>query len=188
MLLDMVVYHKEGKGLQTVREVKISIPFQTIITDIRKSSIVLFLSELLYRSIREEEPNETLFGFLWHALQVLDTTEEMVASFHLVFALKLCKYLGFQPQKNKSDTNRFFSLREGLFIPLYNSPDECLDEKQSAWFYRLMNADMAQLSLPDIPSGTRKALLERILLYYRMHLPGMKEIRSHLVLHEVLSG
>jgi len=187
-LLDMVVYRKEKSTIHSVREVRLASPYVSIHTDIRKSSISLFLAELVYKSIREEEPNPNMFDFLWHSLLLLDATTGRLASFHLVFALKLSRHLGFQPQSNRSEYNRFFHFREGSFLPVFNSSDECLDATESSWFFQLMNAELNQVSLLDIPAGIRKLLLEKILHYYRLHLPGLKEIRSHEVLHEVLSS
>ena len=186
-LLDLVVYHKEKSTLHSIKEVRLAAHSHSISSDIRKSSIVLFLAELIYKSIREEEPNEALFEFMWHSLLLLDTVEEPFSSFHLLFAIKLCRYLGFQPRPDWSDLNRFFNLREGSFQSVFNSSDECLDETQSSWFFRLMKADLEQLSLLNIPANIRNTLLEKILLYYQCHLPGKITFRSHEILHTVLS-
>ncbi len=186
-LLDMVVYRKEKTTLHSIKEVKLGAPLHSISTDIRKSSIVLFLAELIYKSIREEEPNEVLFEFLWHSLLLLDTIEEPFSSFHLLFAIKLSRYLGFQPQQNRSDSNRFFNLREGSFQSVFNSPEECLDETQSTCFFQLMNTDLDQISQLNIPSKIRNPLLDNILFYYQSHLPGKITFRSHEILHTVLA-
>lgn len=186
-LLDLVVYHKEKSTLHPVKEVRLALPTHSTASDIRKSSIALFLSELLYRTIREEETNAALFDFLWDGFVLLDSLEEHVANFHLLFSVKLCRYLGFQPQENRSEYNRFFHLREGSFHPTYSSPDECLDAKQSAWFYQLVKADLNQVQLLSIPSTARSGLLDNILCYYRFHLPGFRNLKSVEVLRAVLS-
>jgi len=186
-LLDLVVYHKEKSSLHPVKEVRLSIPTHSTSSDIRKSSIALFLAELIYRTIREEETNKVLFEFLWNGFILLDTTEEPVSNFHLLFAVKLCRFLGFQPQDNLSELNRYFHLREGVFHSLFSSPDDCLDEQQSNWFFQLIKTELEQYSQLSFPANVRSILLEKILLYYRLHLHGFKEIRSHEILHTVLS-
>ncbi|NQV03104.1 MAG: DNA repair protein RecO [Bacteroidia bacterium] len=186
-LLDLVVYHKEKSTLHSVKEVRLAIPTHSTSSDIRKSSIALFLAELIYRTLHEEETNTALFEFLWNGFIMLDTVEEHFSNFHLLFAIKLCRFLGFQPQGNHSDYNRYFHLREGSFHPLYASPDECLDEQQSTWFFQLQKTDLDQLALFSLPSKARSDMLDKILLYYRFHLPGFKEIRSHEILRTVLS-
>ncbi len=186
-LLDLVVYHKEKSSLHPVKEVQLAIPTHSTGSNIRKSSIALFLAELIYRSIREEEANTSLFTFLWNGFIQLEETEEHVANFHLLFSIKLCRFLGFQPQENHSEYNRFFHLREGSFHPLYSSAEDCLDEEQSALFFQLIQTELNQLSSLSIPPQIRSVILDKVLLYYRVHLTGFSEIRSREVLRTVLS-
>ncbi|MFH1160814.1 MAG: DNA repair protein RecO [bacterium] len=186
-LLDLVVYKKEQTTLQNVKEVRLAASYRTLTSDIRKSSIALFLTELVYKSIREEEPNPGLFTFLWNAFTLLDAAEGNFSSFHLLFAMKFCRYLGFQPQPNRSESNRFFHLREGSFFPVFHSAADCLDETESSWFLSLMQTDLEHQPMLVIPSGIRHRMLEKILSYYRFHLHGFQEIRSHKILHTVLS-
>jgi DNA repair protein RecO (recombination protein O) len=186
-LLDLVVYHTEKSSLHPVKEVRLAIPTHSTGSDIRKSSIALFLAELIYRTIREEEANTSLFDFLWNSFIKLEETDEHVANFHLLFAVKFCRYLGFQPQENHSEYNRFFHLREGLFHPLFSSAEDCLDEGQSTLFCQLIKTDMDQLSSISFSPQVRSVILDKVLLYYRVHLTGFSEIRSREVLRSVLS-
>jgi DNA repair protein RecO (recombination protein O) len=55
-------HHKNKGTLENFKEIKISTPFQTIHTDIYKSTIVMFVSEVLHHSIHEEN-NESLLTF-----------------------------------------------------------------------------------------------------------------------------
>lgn len=186
-LLDMVVYHQEKSSLRQAKELKIAEPCYSITADIRKSSIALFLAELIYRSIKEEETNPALFSFIWHSILLLDASEKGLSGFHLLFTIKLSRYLGFFPQTNRTEVQRFFHLREGSFTPLFSDPEECLDESMSSWVHQLAGSDMDQFSLLSVPAAIRQPLLEKLLLYYHLHLPGMKRVRSHEILHTVLS-
>ena len=186
-LLELVVYRKEKTTLHTIKEARLAALYQTISGDIRKSSIAIFLNELVYKSIREEESNVPLFEFLWHAFLWLDAMEDHFLSFHLLFALKFCKYLGFQPQSNRDEGNRFFHLREGTFQPVFFSGGDFLDETESAWMDKLNHVPLEQLSQLYIPLPVRNNLLDKVILYYRLHLPGFKGIQSVEVLRTVLS-
>jgi len=186
-LLELVIYHKEKPGLQSIREARVVHPLHTLAGDIRKQSIGIFLAELLYRSIREEEANPQLFEFLWHALQLLDSLEGNCAAFPLVFSLHLSRYLGFYPQDNYSGQHRFFHLREGNFQTLFQSTAESLDESGSFQLHRLLGIRLEEVHLATIPAPVRNDLLEDILRFYRLHLPGMPELNSHHVLHTVLA-
>ena len=87
-LVECVVYHKEKKQLQRLKEIKCEHPFVSIPSDVSKSAILLFLNEILYKSIREEEKNPELFDFLFTSLQVLDLKTENSNSFHLLFMVR----------------------------------------------------------------------------------------------------
>jgi DNA repair protein RecO (recombination protein O) len=194
-LLDLVVYHKENQSLQSAREVHISHPFKTIPFDIRKSSILLFINELVYKVIREEEANPGLFGFLWESCFRLDETDDHVSTFHLEFAAILMHHLGIFPHDNYSGQYNIFNLREGMFQASIPDHPQYLAPLQSMMFHQLLEAcrpdamsegAMQRFSLFPDPAS-RSNLLETMLRYYQLHLPGFKGMQSHLILHDVLA-
>ena len=199
-LLDLVVYHKEKQSLQHVKEIRLAHPYQTIPFDIRKSSIALFINELVYKAIREEEANPDLFAFLWQTCMLLDETKEKVSWFHIHFALQLLQYLGIFPQNNYSSPFPVFNLREGLFQASIPEHPHYLDPGDSLLISSLLTAcsihpnENSEIEkwrnseiFNSIKAESRNHLLETILLYYRLHLPGFSEMHSHHILHEVLS-
>jgi DNA repair protein RecO (recombination protein O) len=186
-LLDLVVYHKEKQSLQSVKEVSLAHPFSTIPFDIRKSSVALFINELVYKAIREEEPNPELFDFLWQSCLRLDETEESVSWFHIIFAFQLMQFLGILPQNNYSSKYPIFNLREGLFQLTTPEHPQYLDSRDSDIFASVLNQSRIPHPGSRLPHpGSRDQLLETILLYYELHLPGFKGVQSHHILHDVL--
>jgi DNA repair protein RecO (recombination protein O) len=185
-LLDLVVYRKERNTLQSIKEVRLAHPYHSVPFDIRKSSIALFLNEVVYRSVGEEESNPALFEFLWSSFLLLDAVEEPFTHFHLLFTLKLTKYLGFHPRNTRSDEHCFFDLAEGIFQPLFLE-GICLNKDLSTTWCRLLDWPFEKPAIPDLPAVKRDALLDAMLLYYRFHLPGFAGFRSAEVLHSVLS-
>ena len=95
-LIEIEAIHKNKGTLEQFKEIKINSPFQTIHSDVVKSTMTLFLSEMLHHSIHEEEKNEPLFHFIESALQWFDHHDE-IANFHLIFLLEITKFLGFYP-------------------------------------------------------------------------------------------
>ena len=186
-LLDMEVYYKQKNNIQSAKEVFIAYPYQQIPFDIRKSSIGLFINELVYKSIREEESNPVLFSLLWQTLLQLDTLEENVGCFHLVFAMHLTRHLGIFPQENFSPENNIFDLKEGYFREGIPGHSSFLDPGQSKCFHLLLTTPLALYSNIHFNPVIRSSLLETIISYYQFHLPGFKGLQSHHVLHSVLS-
>ena len=201
-MLDLVVYHKEKQSLQSLKEVGLAHPFSTIPFDIRKSSVALFINELVYKAIREEEANPELFRFLWQTCLQLDEAEESVSWFHIIFAVRLMEFLGILPHNNHSSKEPIFNLREGIFQASIPTHPQYLDPENSEIFATLLNASHNPSSVPRPPSPvphppspvprppssvSRPRLLETILLYYQLHLPGFKGVQSHHILHDVLA-
>lgn len=184
-LLDLVVSHKEGGGLQHIREAGMAEPFHSLSSELRKRTIVLFLSEVLLKSLREDETNAGLFEFLVSSMRFFDLQKKGVEFFHLYFLLHLSRYLGFFPQGEAIQTDSFFDLREGRFTVLKPAHPDFLDSRTGRLFARLMTS--RAVDLPDLPfSNTdRKDLLDALLLYYMIHQGGMGSIRSAEVLREV---
>jgi DNA repair protein RecO (recombination protein O) len=186
-LLELVVNQKEKDELHHIREARVAYTYQSIHNDIRKSSIILFLNELLYKSIQEESVNPELFQFIYNHLILLDQTSENPANFHLLFTLHLTHYLGFFPQGNYVNERSVFDLVEGHFSQADPLPAENFISGQNcAWFGKLLGTSVEKCFTLSVPSSVRGELLEKILRYYHLHLPLTGEFKSHIVLHDVL--
>lgn len=186
-LIELVMYHKETSGLQKVKELKGGDTLFSVQSDMAKTAIALFLSEMLARSLREETPNKPLFDFLYESVKTLDAVENP-ASFHLLFLVKLSKFLGFYPHGEFSDEKMFFNLPEGIFVSEKPHHLHYLDPEFSVLLRHLMSLDFDQLKNFSVDGKKRKILLEKIIDYYRLHLAGFHEIKSHGVLETVLRG
>ena len=183
----MVIYHKEKKQLQHLKEIKIDIPFTSIPHDMVKRSIALFLSEVLYKSIKEEEANPKIFQFLRSALEILDLKMENIVNFHLLFLMQLSKYLGFFPQGKFSLSTPFFNLQDGVFQSSLPMHPHFLDERLSRHFNALLNCSFDTLYMISLGGAERKSILLKLIEYYELHLPGLGQIKSHNILEEVMS-
>lgn len=186
-ILDMVVYHKENSGLQHIKEVHCPKPFFSIPYDILKSSIAIFLSEMLTHAIREHDANPDMFDYIRDSLAFLDETSDKIADFHLVFLMQLSRFLGFQPRNNYTEKYCFFNSGEGLFQSNFVDDLSCLDKDLSVCFHQINTVSYQELQQLRFNLATRRSLLTTIINYYRIHLQGFQEVRSQTVLEMVLS-
>ena len=181
-ILEIEAVHKNKGTLEHFKEIKIATPFQTIHSDVIKSTIVMFVSEILHHSIHEEEKNEQLFMFLETAMDWLDHHEE-VTNFHLILLLETTKYLGFYPDTSEMDS-AFFEMTEGVFSPFHAISS--LTEHQTQLFKKLIGLrfdnDQKIFHVTE-----RQILLQILIDYYSFHLDGFKRPKSLDVLKEVFS-
>lgn len=181
-ILEIEANHKNKGTLEHFKEIKLATAYQTITTDIVKSTIVIFLSEILHHSIHEEEKNQDLFTFLETALLWLDTHSE-TSNFHLILLLEITKFLGFYPDISDAEPS-FFDLNEGNFTEYQGI--NSLSEHETFLFKKLINLkfDSDQKVFAGIE---RQILLKIVLDYYSIHLVGFKKPKSLDVLKEVFS-
>ncbi len=185
-LIEVVAYHKENTStIRTVKEIKSIYRFQSIPYDIGKSSIALFINEILYKSLYEEEKNTALFDFLFHSIQILDVTPERYADFHLLFMVQYSKYLGFFPRNNYDTNHRFFNLNEGVFQAVQPLNAEYLEYPLSEVINTMLITNFEDIAILNLNKFDRRLLLDKMILFYRLHHSGFNKINSHLVLQEV---
>ena len=181
-LLEIEANHKNKGTLEHFKEIKLAHSYHTINTDVVKSTIVLFLSEILHHSIHEEEKNQDLFSFLETAFLWLDTHDE-IANFHLILMLEMTKFLGFYPDTSQNELD-FFDIREGIFTPFQGV--NCLSQHQTLLFKKALELKFD--SNQKVFAGTeRQIILNTLLDYYTIHLDGFKKPKSLDVLKEVFS-
>lgn len=186
-LLDLVVSQNEKKDLQHLREAHPAYVYQKIPSDIRRSSILLFLNELLVKSIQEESVNPDSFDYIFNQLVLLDQADDIPGHFHLLFAIHLTKYLGFFPQGSHTGAQGIFILEEGHFSRASQLPEDSVIRGPACQVFRkLLSTSPGDLGKLPLPSTVRNELLLKILRYYYLHLPLQGDFKSHIVLHEVL--
>ncbi len=172
-LLDMVVYHKQGRAsLQRVSEIRCSQPYQHIPFDFTKSSLAIFLSEVLLKTLQEEEKNEDLFEFLEQAFLQLDIAEK-IDNFALTFLLKLLVKQGLLGQ----DMGEIFSqLYQNRLSP---RPDALKIEIEI--LIKIFKGED-----PHLPNVLRQQLINYLLAYFKLHYEFFGEIKSLQVLRSLM--
>jgi len=166
-LLDMVVYHKENGNIMRIKEARCWYAYQHIGKDMRKTSIALFLDEVMNKAVREQSHTQELATFLMESLIALDQTD-VPENFHLYFLIQLARHLGFGAHTPQE-------ILEGRWI-------DDLGEKSLQQLLGASNHAQVKLS-----HAQRRMLLDELLLFFRCHLEGFGEMKSVAVLREVMS-
>lgn len=167
-LLDLVVYYKENASIKRIKEIKCLHQYQTLSTDIRKSSLAMFINEIMNKAVKDESHAREIFEFLLNALILLDHQETALENFHLIFLIKLSRFLGFGAHQAE----------EILGVRM-------LDRKEEEILKTLLTADFTE---PVSMTNTqRRNLLEAILRFYTIHIESLGEIKSIQILKEIMN-
>lgn len=168
-LLDLVVYHRENANINRIREVKCLYPSHSLSTDIKKAAISMFVCEILNKTVREEAQSQEVFDFILNSLLTLDHQEEGYENFHLLFLIRLSRYLGF-----------------GAHTASQISGTQIFDQTTVEALERLLTADYTS-KVAGINAGRRREILEALLEFYAEHVESFGVVKSVHVLRDVLS-
>ncbi|CCH54831.1 DNA repair protein RecO [Fibrisoma limi BUZ 3] len=173
-LLEMVVYYKDDRDLHRLSEAKTSYPFQSIPFEVAKSSMAIFVTEMLTKTLKEEASNPMLFRFLIDSVLFLEDARTNYENFHLTFLLKLSFFLGFGPESAREFEDQLHE----------NSVPFLADDE-------LTNALNTMLRQPlgtaiKLSRSGRNELLDALVSYYKIHIDSLGEVKSLPVLREVL--
>ena len=187
-ILDLVVYHSENKSMQRIKEFSWAVLYDTLLSDVVKNSIASFMAELIQKCLKQPEPNPDLYNFCEESFLQVDKADKIVsANFALFFSLHLTHFFGFRMTDNFSSDNNVLDLQEGSFTVNQPTHPNFIDGK-----YAELTAQLLKVMHPEeleefkLNRDLRRILLLRYLEYYALHIPDFGQMKTLMVLHEVL--
>jgi DNA repair protein RecO (recombination protein O) len=189
-ILDLIVYHYEQKNIQRISEFKLGYIPVALNVNVVKSTVALYMIELLQKSLREPEQHLDLYYFTEQALEALDKTPlSIAANIPLYFTLKLAEHLGFRINGRFSEYASYLDLQEGSFTDMPPHHTNYLDAANSELTDRLFQChDWESLGNISMNKDIRRKLLYAYLDFFKLHLPDFTELHSPPILHEILDA
>ena len=185
-VVDLIGYFRDDLDhLNRLKEMRAAEVYSAIPFDIRRGAVALFMAEICRKSIHAGDENPELFEFLLDNLCWLDTTTQPLANLHLHFLLHLPAYLGFQPQYEQ-DGEVCFDLKEGVFSPVPPLHTLYLEPQQAMPLLDLLHTPLEQCHEIALMRPERKALLQGLLQFYQLHVPGFVEVNTPDILELVM--
>ena len=163
-ILEAEIVETSKSTLYTARNLSAKYPLSGIRNSIAKNSMTLFMSEVLYRTIKEGANEQGLFEWCEKNILLLDAMQSDFSNFHIRFLLELAVVLGFSPESQ--DLMPF--VRE--HYPLVE---------------RFMKESMADAMLIPLNGAIRNEIAEEILRYIEYHSESAVNVASLKVLREL---
>jgi DNA repair protein RecO (recombination protein O) len=187
-ILELVVYHSENKSMQRIKEFSWAILYDKLLSDVIKNSVASFMAELIQKCLKQPEPNTDLFAFCEEAFLALDRADKIVAAnFALFFTLHLAHFFGFRMTDNFNSEDSVLDLQEGIFINYQPTHPNFIDGKNAELTAQLLKVmQPGELEEFSLNGEIRRSLLLRYLEYYALHMHDFGQMKTLLVLHEVL--
>ncbi len=142
-------------------------PLNGIRGNLYKNTITLFMSEVLFRTIKEGAVEEGLYDWCLRSILLLDSLEGNYANFPVRFLVELCGALGFKP--SFEDVAPFV-------------------EGQAGAMRRMLDAEFAESMLQPLTGPDRNALADSLIRYLEFHTESAIRVQSLGVLRELFAG
>lgn len=184
-ILEADLDQKPNATLLRFHDLRLAHPFVSLSCQPMKVPVALFLAEFLSFSTRDEQHNPLLYDYVEQSLLWLDTAADHYANFHLVFMMRLTRFIGFYPNLETPAHEAWFDLRSGTFTMTQPSHPDCLPPEEASKISLMMRMNYENMHLFRLSRDERNRCADLILLYYRLHVPRFPELRSLEVVREL---
>ena len=165
-VLEADITESSKSKLFTARNLNAKYPLNGIRGNMFKNSMTLFMSEVLYRVVKEGGNEQGLFEWCEKSIQLLDSIESDFSNFHIRFLLELAIALGFSPEAQ--DLRPF----TGDHFPIVE---------------RFIQGSFAESMLIPLSGQVRNEIAEEILRYIEFHSESAVNVNSLKVLRELFA-
>lgn len=179
--LDMVVYDNHHNNLNHIRELSPRHSQQP--SDPVEIALRFFMTEVLYRALREEEPMQELWDYVETTSEEMQTEDGKRKDVPIAFLLNVTHYFGIEPMNNYNARRQLFDLQEGRFTDL--PTETTLPQELSAMLHTYLE-NLPSYQFPKYSSSERGKLLDALIAYFQLHLTGFHNFNSHQILHTIL--
>ena len=163
-ILEAEVVETSRSTLYTARNLISKYPLIGIRNDIFKNSMTLFMSEVLYRTVKEGTYEHGLYEWCERNILLLDAMQNDFSNFHLRFLLELAVVLGFSPDAQD-------------LLPFVREHYPIVE--------RFMKESFADAMLIPLNGVLRNEIAEEILRYIEFHSEPAVNVASLKVLREL---
>ncbi len=184
-IVEIDVSHNPKKEIQSIKDIRIAIPFYHIPYDPVKNGLALFMTELLQKTLKHSENDKELYNFIENSVCQLDKCEEGIGNFHLVFMAGLARRLGFAPDMLNDNGYKFFDMMNGIFERSQPLHAHFLEGKQAETFKSIMELDYDCLNSLPMNRIQRAGVLTNFVEYYKLHLTDFQSLHSIEVMHKL---
>lgn len=184
-MLSFTASYKHGRQLSRISDVQPYAMYSSIPFNIVKSSIALFIAEMLTYSLHEEEGDESLFEFLDSSFMLFDNLESGYADFHIVFLSQLLRYIGIYPNIDDYTLGAYIDLLQGCITREHPLHAHIVMPDNAKFFIDMLSTGYDSMHELSLNRELRGMYLAILIEYYRLHIPDFPKPKSLDILKEL---
>lgn len=165
-ILEADITESSKSTLYTARNLSAKHHLLGIRNSVFKNSMTMFLSEVLYRALKDGTAEQGLYEWCEKNIILLDAIESEFSNFHIYFLLELAVVLGFSPVTRD-------------LTPFVGAHTDVVRQ--------FMSEQFAQAMLIPLSGAVRNEIAEGILRYLEFHTESSLNVNSLKVLRELFA-
>ncbi len=181
--VEVLYRKKENTDLYRLNGLEVIEPYQSIHYDFVKSAQVLFLAEVLTKSLERDDPHPDLYRWMKTELKRFDAAQKYFAEFHLYALWQWTKFLGLEPEITEKP---YFHLVNAQCTSGLSESRYLLDIQQTKWLKHFLSSPALSAGKSGLSKSMRKSLTNSAIEYHRLHLDNLTNLKSYEVLIEVM--
>lgn len=184
-VIDVTLSSFKLSDIPIIKEFSLALRFNAIRGDLFKSAIALFISELVYKTIKEQEQNNDLYNFLVNSIKILEEIRFGCANFHPYFMIGFCRQIGYSPETTTQGDGMLFDIASAKYISTKERGEYCFGPDESSLLFKLSSTPLQEIASIKTTGNQRYLLIKEMLRYISFHTGFDVKIESLEILHEV---
>lgn len=178
---------KPEKDLNFGNQIRLSRPSYSLTSDVRKSTVALFLTEVLNKTLKETAPNEELYTIIESLISFYDETD-FIPLFHHSFLIQLIKLLGITPNFGRNASIDLLNIKEGVFEYNPQPNSNYFSTESSQAFKLIIGTKFDDLRTINLVKKTKQELLINLVNYIETQTEIKKgSIQSYKILETIFN-
>ena len=176
---------RPNASLQRISDIRMAQPLISLPFNHYKRSIALFIAEFVDDITKGEQANAPLYNYVENSISWLDGVEDNFSNFHLVFMIRISRFVGFLPNTEEYHEGYYFDMLNSCFCKSAPAHNHFLHPHEAKKIGLLMRLGYHTMHLCVMTREDRNRCTEVILEYYRLHVPGFPELKSYPILKQL---
>ncbi len=186
-MVNIDVNIRNNRELNIINEIKQLDPNPELIFNPIKSALSFFVSEVLLHVLKTNEKDDNLFNFVRNSVATLSQSKKGLGNFHILFLIRLSRFLGFQPQREETTHYRYFDLLQAEYTNTLPPHTHFLQRRETGQMQKLLRMTPLNYAYFRFTKAEREQVINYLLEYYKLHTDSFGEIHSLEVLKEVFA-
>lgn len=178
-LVECVADMRPGRTIHGMREPRAIVPLSSVRTNPLKNAMASFLAEFLGVVLREGQADEALWGYVRGAIEALEALPgNRVANFHICFMLRLCRFIGIEPDWESWGEGKLFDMVDAKFRHSAPMHRHYLNPQESKIAWMMGRMSFINMHKFKLNRNQRHRILDEVMRYYTLHYAGMGGMKS----------